>query len=375
MNILINFSTLKSGGGQNVGLNFISTLSSESDKYFFLVAKNSLIHKFLIDNGYESFKTTPNNPFARIIFELFYSRKILTTYEIDVIYSYFGYGLFPKSIPQIIGAADSNLFFSEIDFWKGYRGFPLLKKRLVDKFRIWGLKKANGIIFENRLLEIKCHELFKVKAITTTINPSINLNYEQKEYKLPQASINMKIKQGLFLCGWHLNKNVLLIPAIAHHLKMLNIDFHFILTAPIDNSSLHKNFNLLIEKFNVNDMISIVGPIKKEELSSLYNQVDFVFLLSKLESFSNNIIEAWSFKRLLVISDEPWARGICGNGAVYVNRESAVAIADKIKSVLSNPDLCNSTIEHGYNNLNGYPHIEERVSQEISFIKKVYEKI
>ena len=53
MNVLINLSHLKIGGGQNVGLNFISTLkliNTDEFNFVFIAAKNSMIHNFLKEN-------------------------------------------------------------------------------------------------------------------------------------------------------------------------------------------------------------------------------------------------------------------------------------------------------------------------------------
>jgi glycosyltransferase involved in cell wall biosynthesis len=379
MKILINFSTLKKGGGQNVALNFLNAMHScanQDDKNHlqFIVVQGSAIHQFLIKNNYKNIITTSPNPIRRIFFEIFHSRYVLKKIKPDLIYSYFGIGIYPKKYLQVTGAVDSNLYYPEVDFWKGHSSISLLKKKLIDKYRLWGLFRANGIIFENKLLEKKCHELYKVSAITTTILPSISLNFSEKEYLLPSEINGERIKRGLFLCGWHLNKNVLLIPEIAYKMRSLNIDFHFILTAPQDDSPMHNKFAELANQFGVSDMISIVGQVKKEELGSLYKQIDFVFLLSKLESFSNNIIEAWTYKRVLVIADEPWSRALCNEAALYVNRESAEEIARSMNNILSNETLRNDLIQKGIHELKTFPTVEEKYLQEINFLKTVYER-
>lgn len=374
MNILINFSTLKKGGGQNVALNFLSTLyqlNEEENNFYFIVAKNSAIH-FLIKKKMKSnYYVFPQNPILRIFFEICTGKRILKNNKIDIIYSYFGYGVFRGKIPQVTGAVDSNILFPEINFWEGYKGLNLIKRRLIDIYRKWGLKHAKGIIFENITLENRFHKLFFTNALSTTIKPSIKLDYHKKEFILPKEIEN--VKKGLFLCGWHLNKNVLIIPLIAHLLKKMNIIFHFILTAPNDYSYIHKQFISLINKYDVAEYISIVGSVLKEELYSLYQQIDYVFLLSRLESFSNNIIEAWSYKKAIIITDALWARSICDNAAIYVDRDDASNIALQIDKLLSNNVLSDEIIKNGVEKLKEYPNIEEKTKSELNFIKKVYE--
>ena len=107
-------------------------------------------------------------------------------------------------------------------------------------------------------------------------------------------------------------------------------------------------------------------------LASLYRQIDFVFLLSKLESFSNNIIEAWTFGKPLIASDEEWTHAICGDSAIYVERSSPEEIASQITSCLNDEKRITQVVEAGKKILSEYPTIEERTEQELSFIEEVY---
>ena len=374
MNILINFSTLKAGGGQNVALNFVSCILSRpkmaDNTLFFSVVKNSKLHKALENTVYKDrLILCRPNPVRRILDEIFISPIYLKRKKIDIIYSYFGWGLFPGKYPQVIGSADSNLYFPDINFWQNYHGLARFKKYIIDRFRIWGLKRANGIVFETNLLESRFHELFDFGAVTKTIKPSIS-GIEKKD-----KSIDIKAhgkKCGLFLCGWQLNKNILIIPEVAFELKYRNIDFVFIITTSEDNSQECQFFLEKVRQLDVLDYVNIIGPVDKTQLYSLYEQIDIVFLLSKLESFSNNIIEAWTFKRLLVVADEPWSRDICKNGAIYVNRNSVIQIADIIESYLSG-NKYDEIVHCGTIVGATYPSIEQRTRQELSFIKEVYD--
>jgi len=374
MNIIINFATLKSGGGQNVGLNFLESMKSvntDDFQFYFVVARNSGIHKYVLDHDYENYTVVPNNPLLRMFYELFLGRKLVNKLNIDIIYSYFGLGLYPKRILQVTGSADSNLYFPEINFWVEYKGLKLFKRKIVDFYRIWGLKRANGIIFENESLEKRCHQIFKLNN-TIFIRPSINLDFASVDYNIPIQSKN-DVPKGLFLCGWQRNKNIMLIPEIAAKLKESNKSFHFIITAPLDNSPDHLEFIRLTKKFNVGDMVTVIGQVKKEELASLYQQIDYVFLLSKLESFSNNIIESWYFEKPLIVSDELWARSICKEGAIYVNRNSVSDITENLIRIMEQKDYRLKILENSKNILKSYPSIEQKTKEELTYLRYVFE--
>jgi len=374
MNILINLSTLKKGGGQNVALNFLESFSriKENDhKIVFVVVNGSELDNFLKTRKYPFILYMPANPILRMIKEVFTGGFLIKKYSIDVIYTYFGVGLYPRNIPQISGSADSNIYFPEIDFWSSYTGLSKMIKVLIDKYRIWGLKRMTAIIYENKSMLIKGKELFGVKN-SIFIKPSININYFYKDYYLP-SNINQKSKKGLFLCGWQKNKNYEIIPLIAAILKKMDYDFHFIFTAPMDNSTAHLEFKQLLIDYDVTERISIIGGVKKEEIQSLYKQIDVVFLLSKLESFSNNIIEAWHFKKPLIISDDLWAKSICMDAAVYVNRDDEKEISSSIIEILENKDLRELIISNGNNMIGTYPSIDERTEKELDYIRYIYE--
>lgn len=374
MRILINLSTLKKGGGQNVGLNFIDTLFEHYEniahEFVFIVAKDSGLHKYLINKKNVIFYVFPNNPILRIIKEVVKGKSILREHRIDIVYTYFGVDLFGGKIKRVMGSADSNLFFPEIDFWKEYSGIAKFKRVLVDKFRIWGLKRATAVIFENGLMETEGKRLFNLTE-TKLVKPSVKKFVAEKldiTFDFPGNSV------GLFLCGWQRNKNFMLIPQISNILKNKGIDYHFVITAPANNSEDHINFMNLLEEYGVEDTVSIIGQVEKSKLPSLFSCIDHIFLLSKLESFSNNIIEAWFYKKVLIVSDAKWSRYLCSDAACYVDRDSPDKIADVVMELVSNPKFGNEIVNNGNKHILTYPTIKERTFQEIEYLEYVNEQ-
>lgn len=368
MKILINMATLKAGGGQNVGLNFLASLGNDINDYLFVLAENSYIHSYFANKHLENYVTVSKNPIKRFFQEQFNIRKFIKKNNIKCVYTYFGVGFFGRRVKHICGVADSNLFFPEIDFWIHYRGFQRLKKKLIDAYRLLGYKKASGLIFENKSMFERANQILKKETKSILILPSFNPNYNDEDIELPfQKEKNQKI--CLFLCGWQLNKNIMLIPEIAREFLNNGLYYHFILTAPLDNSNVCSAFLKLTEKYNVGHYVHIIGSVKKEQIKSLYSQSDYVFLLSKLESFSNNIIEAWYFKKPLVISNEKWARSICEEAAIYVNRDDPKNIYNELVRFEESSDSLTTLVENGTAQFLKFPNIKEKTRQELSFIR------
>ena len=375
INLLINFSTLKSGGGQNVALNFLYSIETkplEGVTCIYLVAKDSETHRYIEEKGCHMYIVAPRNALKRVLFEFFFGWYFLKKNKIDIVYSYFGYAWFPRRWPQIAGSADSNLYYPEIDFWGRYSRLSRIKRALVDRYRLFGVKRSDAVVFENAALEDRARQIYKLNE-TRVIKPSIFVNYNQINFDLSLPG-HPNAKRGLFLCGWHLNKNIMLIPSLAAEIRRRNREFIFILTAPPDNSNFHAEFADLVRKHNVEDMMFLTGPVQKDQLSSLYGQIDYVFLLSKLESFSNNIIEAWHFGKPLLISDEPWARAICQDAAMYANRDSVGDIVDRLCDLLDAMDVRKRILDCGKAMLRSYPSIQERIHQEMDYIQYVFKK-
>lgn len=165
----------------------------------------------------------------------------------------------------------------------------------------------------------------------------------------------------------------MIIPELLSSFKRKGIHFRIIFTAELDTSKECLSFLKKISDLNLKNEINIVGSIKKEYISELYSKVDFVFLLSQLESFSNNILEAWYFNKVLVVADELWSRSICKNAALYVARNNPEEIVKSIGFLLENKVLYGILVKNGLEQLSTYPNIDERTELEIDYIKKIYE--
>ncbi|WP_440882037.1 glycosyltransferase [Tenacibaculum sp. C7A-26P2] len=367
---------IKSGGGQQVASNFVIQLLKKKDVLaFFLVTKDTYIHKVLQNKQYENMYAVKKGLLKRLSFQLFKLGRIIKKNNINIIYTMFGPGLNYRGVKSVTGCAYSNLFFPEIKFWQGYSGFELLKLKLIDKYRLTSTLKSDYIVFENESMLRRAVNLFnypmeRTKLILPSISayPSIEISeiFEEKLKKIDSSKFNF-----LMLTGWHKNKNIEIVPYVLSELSKLECkDIDFIITVPEDHPESLK-LKEVAKKFSVKEKIKFIGSVKPEEVPLLFKEINAVALFSLLESFSNNIIESWCLKKPLFISDEEWSRAICGDAAIYVDRINAVKIAEKIISYRKDPNLQKAIKENAKKVLKLYPNPEEKVDLQLDFLKEV----
>lgn len=376
MNVLINLIPIKKGGGQQVATNFvIQTLKRRDVVPTFLVTEGTNIHR-LLEKEKSNLVIIKDSIRHRVAFQLLELNNVIEKYEINIIYTLFGPGLHSSKVKSVTGSAYSNIYFPEIPFWEEYPIVQRIKRSIIDRYRLKSTLRSSAIIFENESMLRRAHSLFKFpKEQTIYIPPSISEHTSTE----PSASfikrlgaINKDQYNILILSGWHKNKKIESIPYILSELnKKGEKDVRFIISVDPDNIQSIK----LMEKareLGVEGQILLFGSVKPEEVYPLFEKIDSVMLLSLLESFSNNIIEAWNFQKLLFISNEEWSRAICKDGAVYVDRNDVFDISDKIIKFKTDSGLRNNIISNSINIFQTYPTPEEKVNIQIDFLKKIY---
>ncbi|MES2544103.1 MAG: glycosyltransferase [Bacteroidota bacterium] len=373
MNVLLNFFPVQSGGGQQVASNFLKIIASNGfgHNWFVFVGKNSELHK----QSEELFKKTSilsmhYSYMARIL-----NKKTIQQFindnSIDIVYNYAPV-LSIENVPQVVRTVYSNLYFPEIDFWKDYSQKTRLKKKIIDHFRLKGTLKADGLIFENKSMQERVQTLFNYDLNKTLyVEPSVTLFDEKKENKYYEFLRTEKAFKILYLSSWHLNKNIHLLPEIAKVLKEMDVSVKFILSLDKVNPDIQKYLIQPIVSLNVEEYFEFIGKVESVYVHQVIKNCDAMILLSKLECFSSNIIEAFYFKKPLIISDEPWAYSECKDAVLYVSRDNVKDIADKIQKLILDFNLSNQLVNRGNERLVQFNSPTEKVAKQIYFLEKI----
>lgn len=379
MNILLNFYPVRAGGGQQVASNFLKIITKKDfgHKWFLFVGSNSELCKLAKENLPESQILSFEYNYQNRVFKQKDIKEFIQSKKIDLIYSY-GPILPIKNIPQVLRTVYSNLYFPEIDFWKGYPFFTKLKKKLIDYFRLKQTLKADGLIFENKSMLKKAISLFKYPETRVKyIEPSVTFFDESKlleKYEYLKKKKEFKI---LYLSSWHLNKNIHILPEVAKSLKESNCKVKFILSLDIKHPTIEKLLLNKIEKFNVTDYFEFVGRVEATNVHQVVKLSDAMILLSKLECFSSNVMEAYYFQKPLIISDEHWAKAACLDAALFVDRDSPYDIANNIINLVSSKELQEDLVNKSKNRMKNFNTPEEKVIKQVQFLEYIrqnYEK-
>jgi glycosyltransferase involved in cell wall biosynthesis len=176
----------------------------------------------------------------------------------------------------------------------------------------------------------------------------------------------------ILLSGWHVNKNIDRLLAVARNLKTSGKnDVVFNLSLSLHDPEVNFFFQAISEE-GLNKYFNFLGRVSPTDVQFLIRKGNAVLLISTLESFSNNIIEAWAYSRPLIITDAGWSRGACQDAALYVDIGSPQSIAQGIINISENERLSKGLVSLGKERLKVFPSPREKVDQHLKMLQDVY---
>ncbi len=102
-----------------------------------------------------------------------------------------------------------------------------------------------------------------------------------------------------------------------------------------------------IKRKGLSDRIINVGPLPQVELGAYYAYCDALLMPTFLESFSGTYLEAMHFETPILTSDLDFARGICGDAAVYFDPWDVGAMKDAVLRLKNDSALATDLVNKG----------------------------
>ena len=379
MNILINLISIKAGGGQKVALNFAeqSFKNSYNHTVYYAVTEGTLLSDYFRKSKIENVIFVRGSLLARLWFHYVASSFLVRRKRIDIIYTLFGISINTTKAISVVGSAYSNIYYQNEGFWPKRNPLKYISFKIRDYYRLSSTLGADAIVFENEEIMHQARKVFAVRHDRSIfIKPSFSNSDVPTQVETLSILDDDQDYSGLMLTGFHFNKNIEIIPDVLREINHLDRSNNHRILISLDANDVR--LESIIERaveLGVERQIKFVGTFQPNQLSQLFNKIDYVLLLSGMESFSNNIIEAWVYKKPLIISNKKWAKSICKEAALFVERNDPLNIAAQIIRLKNDSGLEQLLLKSGNRELESYPSPFEKVKKQYEFLERMYEQI
>lgn len=367
MKILINASNLKLGGGVQVADSVCGQLNRFRQHEFVVVLSKYLTETKKRIEGYANVDVVDydvRNSFETLVFG---RDKFLDTLvenrAVECVVTIFGPSRWNPKVRHISGFAMSHLVLSNSPYFKVLRGFGKFKSRLKNAMLdVYFRRSTDEFYTENPYISELLSCKWPSKRIYTITN------YYNQIFDNPQAWQHVdlpKFDGTTLLCvsANYPHKNLGIARCIAYYLRDKYPSFRFRFV-----------FTISSEQYYVPDELKeyfvLLGKVDISECPSLYEQADIAFQPTLLECFTATYPESMRMKRPIITTDLEFARGLCGDAALYYSPLSADQAAECIFRLSNDDNLRNQLVEAGQKQLARFDNYSERAEKIISLCEK-----
>lgn len=363
MNVLFDLGAIKTGGGIQLAVNFLSLLDRQKASnvnIFLVIPEIGELSKLTLRGKYSGVFVSPNPFIKRFLFEYGYLQQQIRLHKIHHIFTFFGSGLpHPPTVRSVVTVAYPVICYPESDYWNYASMKDQVYIRPLNILRRSRLKKASAIIAETTVMRSKLAQSIRYPLENIVVIPPTSSQY----VKPLVGQRRVPSRRFLFISDTSSHKNLWRLPAIAEcMLARGTTEFMFVLTCTRETYIKSLKQPLTNEGL-VDAHFTFLGSIPPQRIMEAYKQADIVVSLSDLESFSNNYMEAWAVKLPLVASDRDFARNICADSALYVEPHRPNHVAEHL--ILISEDLClqDRLVKAGEERLSLLPSPQQRFSR------------
>lgn len=371
MNILINSSNLKGGGGAQVADSICNKLNCFPEHYFIVVLSNYMNSTADRIKHFKNLEIVrydiKNNLQTLLKGRDTFLDNIVETKHIDCVLTIFGPSRWNPKVPHLSGFAMSQLVLTDSPYFK----VMSLVKKLQTKIKFAVINKAfirstKYFYTENKYISTLLKKKWmdsKIYTVTNYYNQIFDHPDLWKELILPQFSGTTILTIGTY----YPHKNLQIAIKIARILKRKYPDFKFRFVFTIDSSSMD-----IPEQ--IKEHFILLGKVDISQCPSLYKQSDIAFQPTLLECFTATYPEAMRMNVPIITTDLEFAKGLCREAALYYSPLNASEAAELIYLVAHDTTLKNDLITKGESELKKFDNYDQRVTKLINLCKEIAQK-
>lgn len=363
MNILINCSNLRVGGGLQVAHSVLNEISSHSDHYFVIVVSSTLAEliqdiSFSENHQIISYDIRPS-PFAFLNGSVTFLDKLVQDQKIDRVFTLFGPSYWRPQVKHVCGFAKAQYIYKDSSFFTDISSFDRYKLKIKEFIHLQDFKNNTDVLItENEDVSKKINE--KLNKPTFTVTNYYNQIFEQRQSWVLHPLPDFEGKYILTISANYPHKNLKIVPQVALQLLSRGIrDYKFVLTI---------NKGDIPSTPIADQYIEYIGKVNINECPSLYEQSTFMLLPTLLECFSASYPEAMYMEKNILTSDLGFAHGICGDAAVYFDPLDPEDIAEKIISLGDDKERQEILRKKGLAQLKKFDDFEQRARKYLEIV-------
>lgn len=357
MNIFINCSNLRFGGGITVAFNFIRYYKDNfpADKIFLIAPSNC---------GYEQFSASNielvilpekyNHSIPKLYLNYFLLPSYVKKFNADGILS-LGNIAIPGRRPQILLIMFPYIAYPESEVWKRLGTLVRFKKNSIVRTIKTNSKYADIIFVQTETMKKRiAAQLPLMKDKIKVIPCAVSFTSQVKSVATPIVSGEPGSIRLLFLSKYYLHKNFEILLPLAQ--KIIDRKLNITITTTLDENENEGSSLFLkkVKKKNLTEVIKNIGNVKLQDVANVYRAHDALILPTLLESFSGTYIESFYFEKPVFTSDIDFARDSCKDAAFFFDPMDAGNILETILNAFNNPILIKDKIELGKKYLKEY---------------------
>ncbi len=223
-----------------------------------------------------------------------------------------------------------------------YNKFPLIeqiKQKLMNAFIRFNLRFADVVAVQTKNIQTKVEKITRKKPLIIPNVTAINAVFPSSYRILPTGQLRF-----LLLSKYYIHKNFEILIPLAKLIRQEKLPFEISVTLDHSNT-LENRFLQLVKREGLMNIISNLGFVPTNSLSSVYHEHDALLLPTLMESYSGTYTEAMTFCKPILTSDRDFAREVCGEGAIYFDPLNANDILKKMKSAFSDIEQLQKSVE------------------------------
>lgn len=242
------------------------------------------------------------------------------------------YGSLPVSVPRVV-VAHSDL----ISWWKAVHGREPDDTRWLRWYRevmTWGLSQASMVVAPSAWMLDAIHSCYLRPASEAVIYPGRNPLF----FNPYVAKDDSVLAVGRL---WDAGKQVSLLTQHTHGMPVCIVSDE----APAAGKSpIRADVKLAVADVSV----ALRGPQNEAQMRNLYSRASIYAATSRYEPFGLSVLEAALSRCAIVANDIPSFREIWGEAALYFSANDAASLAELIRRLRQDPDLCRAYGNRAY---------------------------